>query len=123
MNSLDLVRLLGGTYLGEFCDIKCNVAQLTAFNINPWLIAQYVQATTVGCPNPFIAETTSKNAEVHQKMGNHSSVSTYITKVMATITKEHSNRYNIPLPNWITRYLPHCFITPQHALKKPDKAM
>ncbi len=56
-------------------------------------------------------------------MGNHSLVSMYITKVMATLTKEHRNRYNIPLPNWITRYLPHCFITPQHALKKPEKAM
>ena len=70
-----------------------------------------------------MANTTRENAKVHQKMGNNYSVSTYITKVMATLIKEHRNRYNIPLPNWITRYLPHCFITPQHALKKTEKVM
>ncbi len=66
---------------------------------------------------------TSKNAKLHWRKDNHTSVNKYIVEVMVTITKEHRNRYNIPLPNWITRYLPHCFITPQHALKKPDKAM
>ncbi len=42
MISSNLIRFLGGTYLGEFCDIKCVVAQLAVFNIDPWIIAQYV---------------------------------------------------------------------------------
>ena len=40
---------------------------------------------------------------------------------MNTMAKEHRNRYNMPLPLYMARYLPHCFITPQHLLKKGDK--
>ncbi len=53
---------------------------------------------------------------------NHTSVNKYIVEVMAMITKDHRNRNNIPLPNLIARYLLHCFIMPQHALKKSDKS-
>ena len=40
---------------------------------------------------------------------------------MNTMAKEHRNRYNMPLPIYMARYLPHCFITPQHMLVKNDK--
>ncbi len=42
MISSNLIWFLGGTYLGEFCDIDRIIDQLTAFDINPWIIAQYV---------------------------------------------------------------------------------
>jgi len=39
------------------------------------------------------------------------------------MAKEHRNRFNMPLPNYIARYVPHLFLTPQHALTSPGKAM
>ena len=39
------------------------------------------------------------------------------------MAKEHRNRYNMPLPCYIARFVPHLILTPQHALEKPGKAM
>ena len=39
------------------------------------------------------------------------------------MAKEHRNRFNIPLPNYIARCIPHLFITPHHALPHPGKPM
>ena len=37
---------------------------------------------------------------------------------MNTISKEHQNRYNVPLPYTMVQYLAHSFTTPQHMLLK-----
>ena len=39
------------------------------------------------------------------------------------MAKEHRNRFNMPLPNYMARYMSHLFLTPQHALTSPGKAM
>ena len=39
------------------------------------------------------------------------------------MAKEHRNRFNMPLPNYMARYIPHLFLTPTHALTKANKAM
>lgn len=123
MHSPDVMRYLGGTYTGEYRDIDTIVECLTSHNIDPWLIAQYVRATTVGCPNHFVAETSRDNALLHWREGNHPSVAKYMVEVLNTMAKEHRNRFNMPLPCYIARYLPHSFLTPQHALTRPGKAM
>lgn len=123
MHAPDVMRFLGGTYTGEYRDIDAIVEKLTSHDIDPWLIAQYVRATTVGCPNHFVAETTRENALLHLRKGNHPSVSKYMVDVVNTMAKEHRNRFNMPLPCYLARYLPHSFLTPQHALTRPEKAM
>jgi hypothetical protein len=40
---------------------------------------------------------------------------------MSTKNKEEKNNYVIHVPHWLWRFVPHCFITPQHILKKPGK--
>jgi hypothetical protein len=40
---------------------------------------------------------------------------------MTTMNKEERNNYVIHVPHWLWRFVPHCFITPQHILKKPGK--
>ena len=123
MHAPDVMRFLGGTYTGEYRDIDATVQILTSYDIDPWLIAQYVRATTVGCLNHFVAHTTRANANLHWREGNHTSINKYLVTVVNTMTKEHRNRFNMPLPGYMYRYMPHCFITPQHALAKPGKAM
>ena len=116
MHAADIMRFLGGTYTGEHRDIPGITDILISHDIDPWLIAQYVRATTVGCPNHFNAESSRENALLHWREGNHSSVTKHMVDVMNTIAKEHRNRYNMPLSVWIFRYLPHAFTTPQHML-------
>ncbi|KAL7523340.1 hypothetical protein ACHAXR_000806, partial [Thalassiosira sp. AJA248-18] len=123
MHAADVMRYLGGTYTGEHRDIDGAVACLVDHNIDPCLIAEYVRAMTVGCPNHMVAETSRENFLLHWRKGNHPSVNKYLVEVLNTIAKEHRNRFNMPLPNYMARFLPHCFITPQHALKKLHKAM
>ena len=125
MHAADVMHFLGGTYTDKhrIDHIDKTVRRLTSLNIDPCLIAQYVRAITVGCPNHFVAETTHENALLHWREGNHPSIMKYIVEVMNVMAKEHHNRFNMPLPNYIYRYLPHCFLTPQHALQKPGKTM
>jgi len=40
---------------------------------------------------------------------------------METMNKEERNNYVVHVPHWIWRFVPHCFITPQHILMKPGK--
>ena len=47
MHAPDVMRFLGGTYTGEYRDIDLVVERLTSYIIDPWLITQYIRATTV----------------------------------------------------------------------------
>ena len=123
MHSPDVLHFLGGTYTGEHRDIEAVVEQLTKLDIDPWLIAQYARATTVGYPNYFVAETSRDNALLHWRSGNHPSVKQNLNAVMEVLAKEHRNRFNMPLPCYVARFVPHLFLTPEHALIKTDKAM
>jgi hypothetical protein len=40
---------------------------------------------------------------------------------MTTMNKEEKNNYIIHVPHWLWRFVPQCFITPQHILKKPGR--
>ena len=123
MHAPDVMRFLGGTYTGEHRNITGIVECLTYYDIDPWLITQYIRATTVECPNHFSVKISRDNALLHWRQGNHLSVKKELVNVLNTMAKEHRNRFNMLLPNYIARFLPHLFLTPQHALTKPGKAM
>ena len=74
-------------------------------------------------PKSFCRRNNHENALLHWREGNHPSIKKYMVEVMNVMSKEHRNRFNMPLPNYIYRYIPHCFLTPQHALQKPGKMM
>ena len=65
MHAADVLRFLGGTYAGKHRDIDSAVEQLTQHGVDPWLVTQFVRATTTGCPNHFVAETSRENALRH----------------------------------------------------------
>ena len=97
MHAADIMRFLGGIYTREHRAIPAITEVLIPHNIDPWLIAQYVQATTVGYPNHSNAESSRENALIHWREGNHSSITIQMVEVMITISKEHRNWYNMPL--------------------------
>ena len=122
MHSSDVMRWLGGTYTGAYRLNQNTVELLQQHDIDPFLIAQYIRATTVGCPNHFVAEVSRDNFLEYLGRGNHPSVARYVTEVMNTLIKEHRNRFNMPLPVYLARYIPHLFVTPQALIVKLDKA-
>eukprot|EP00957_Ditylum_brightwellii_P108506 8276222-Ditylum_brightwellii.AAC.1 len=42
-------------------------------------------------------------------------------KVRKVTNKEDRNCYLIPLPSWMTRFMPHLHVTPQGLIIKPGK--
>jgi hypothetical protein len=59
---------------------------------------------------------------LYWQKGNHSSIPPALKQVLKTMNKEEQNNNVIALPNWCYRFLPNCFITPQHNLVKEGKA-
>ena len=82
MHSPDVMRWLGGTYTGAYRLNQNTVELLQQHDIDPFLIAQYIRATTVGCPNHFVAEVSRDNFLEYLGRGNHPSVARYVTEVM-----------------------------------------
>ena len=91
-HAADVMRFLGGTYTGEhrIDHIDETVRLLTSLDIDPWLIAQYIRAITVGCPNHFVAETTHENALLHWREGTHPSITKYMVEVLNVMAKRAS---------------------------------
>ena len=73
---------------------------------------------TVGCPNHLNALTSSDNALLYWRNPNHPSICAKIEQVMTTMNKEEKNNYVIHVPHWLWRFVPHCFVTPQHILEE-----
>ena len=117
------MRYLGGTYTDTHRNIEDTVATLTEHDIDPWLIAQYVRAISVESPNHFLVTTSWENAKLHRVNRNQSSIETVLLETVNTAVKEDQNHCNIPLGCCMSRYVRHCFITPQHALNKPGKIL
>ena len=115
------IRFLGNNYTGAYRDIPSIVESLRSHGIAETMISHYARVMTVGCPNHLNASTSRDNALLYWRKGNHSSIRAKIDQVMATMNKEEKNNYVIHVPHWLWRFIPHCFITPQHILEKPGK--
>jgi hypothetical protein len=113
------IRFLGNNYTGTYRDIPSAVASLCARGIAETLVEQYSRVMTLGCPNHFNATTTRNNALLYWRKGNHPSIRAKLSQVLSTMNKEERNNYVFHVPHWLWRFVPHCFITPQHILEKP----
>jgi hypothetical protein len=116
-----MVHFLGNNYTGAYHDIPATVALLRLHGIAESRIEHYLHVMMVGSPNHFNASTTRDNALLYWRKGNHPSIKAKIGQVMVTMNKEECNNYIIHVPHWLWRFVPHCFITPQHILEKPGK--
>ena len=103
IHAADVMRFLGGTYMGEHRDVDAIVIKLNLHDIDYWLISQYIQVTTVGYPNHFVAKTSRENYLRHWRKGKHTSVDINMVDVLSTMAKEHQNWYNVPLPCYSIR--------------------
>ena len=117
----NVVRFLGNNYTGAYRNITSITTQLKHLGLHESLIAQYTRVMTMGCPNHFTGSTTRANALLYWRNGNHTSISSRLDQVMVTMNKEERNNYVLHVPHWIWRFVPHCFVTPQHILIKPGK--
>ena len=115
------IQFLGNNYTGAYHDIASIVASLCAHSIAETLITHYSRIMMLGCPNHLNAAMTCDNALLYWRKGNHPSIRAKLGQVMATMNKEERNNYVLHVPHWLWRFIPHCFITPQHILETPGK--
>ena len=116
-----VIRYLGGNYTGEYRNVEQTIKILQESKCDDKLVAELKNLLTVGTPQKFVAHTSHKNFMDFFRYGNHSSIDKNLEKTMKTMNKEEKNQYLIPLPSWVTRFIPHIHITPQGLLMKKDK--
>jgi hypothetical protein len=116
-----MIQFLGNNYTGEYRDIPLIIASLQAQGIAESLIEHYSRVMPVGYPNHFNATTTHDNMLLYWRKGNHPSIRAKLSQVMKTMNKEECNNYVLRVPHWLWRFVPHCFIMPQHILEKPGR--
>jgi hypothetical protein len=112
---------LRNNYTGVYRDILWIVATLQALGIAESLITHYSRVMMLGFPNHFNASMLCENMLLYWLHDNHHSIKAKIGQVMTTMNKEEQNNSMIHVPHWLWQFAPHCFITPQHILKKPEK--
>ena len=115
------MQFLGNNYTGNYRNVTSITDTLRSHDIDVALIGHYTCVMTVCCPNHFNASTRCANTLLYWRHGNHPSIRVKINQVMLTMNKEEQNNYIIHVPHWLWGFLPHCFITPHHILKKPGK--
>ena len=71
---------------------------------------------TIGAPAHFNYETTSDNAMLHWREGNHPSITLSPEKLKKSMNKLDQNQFVILLNSWISQFVPHIFFVPQHLL-------
>jgi hypothetical protein len=117
----DVMRFAGNNYTGAHRNIKERVKRLQGL-VDDDLLERYITIMTTGAPTKFNAESSAENTRLYWRKGNHSSIQPALEQVQKTMNKEERNNHVLALPNWTYRFLPDCFITPQHNLVKPGKA-
>ena len=115
-----VLRYAGGNYTGEYRNVENIVSKLEGI-VHQRDIDDLQRVFKVGAPTRMVAESTSKNFQDYFTYGNHASIAQDIEKVEKTMNKEERNSYVLPLPNWLARFIPNAFYTPNGLISKPGK--
>jgi len=67
------------------------------------------------------AESTHQNFLKLFRYGNHTSIKQSLEKITKSLNKEDMNQYLLLFPNWIVRFIPNLYMTPQGLLSKTGK--
>lgn len=116
-----LMRYLGQNYTAAHRDVQ-HVVERISPHVDSYLIPHFIRVMTAGCPNVMNAESTRENSVKYWRAGNNPSIAKHLPAVMKTMNKEERNKFVIPLPMWMWRFIPHLHFTPHHYLLKNDKA-
>ena len=115
-----LIRYAGGNYTADFRNID-EIEKKLIGKVDPKDIEDLRRVFTVGTPGRLVGESTSENMLEYWRYGNHTSILNDIDKVTKTMNKEERNCYVVPMPNWLARFIPNSFYTPNGLLSKPGK--
>ena len=120
MHIPSVIRYVGGNYTADFRDVNEIVKQLEG-KVDPKDIEDLKRVFTTGAPGRLVAESSKDNMLDYWRYGNHTSILKNIDKVNKTMNKEDKHCYVIPMPNWLARFIPNSFYTPNGLISKPGK--
>mmetsp|Transcript_29742 Transcript_29742/g.86679 ORF Transcript_29742/g.86679 Transcript_29742/m.86679 type:complete len:873 (-) Transcript_29742:2591-5209(-) len=115
-----VIRYAGGNYTADFRDMDKIEKQLVG-KVDPKDISDLRRVFTVGTPGRFVGESTKDNMLEYWRYGNHGSILKDISKVTKTMNKEDKHCYVVPMPNWLARFIPNSFYTPNGLISKAGK--
>jgi len=115
-----VIRYAGGNYTADYRNFDEIKKQLEG-RVDPRDIADLRRVFTMGTPANLVAESSEENMLEYFRYGNHQSIQNGIEKVKKTMNKEDKHSYVIPMPNWLARFIPNSFYTPNGLLSKPGK--
>ena len=116
----DVMRYASNNYTGEYRNVTERVKGLRGL-VDEDLLTRYIRIMTTGAPALFITDTTRENAMLHWRRGNHSSIAEHNEYIDTLMNKEEKNCFVMIFPQWISRFLPDIFFTPQHLMIKNGK--
>jgi len=115
-----VIRYAGNNYTASYRDIDWIMDQLRSV-LSPHEFEELERVFKVGSPNKLVATSSRENFLTYWRYGNHSTLEKNMEKVRKVMNKEDRNCYLIPLPCWMTRFIPHLHVTPQGLIVKPGK--
>ena len=123
MDISTLIKFLVGNYTEEYRDCNATVQSLKYAKCDEEVILDLQRLLDKGCPNKMNTSSTHRHFIVCFRYGNHSPIDKEVEKTRKTMSKEDRNKFLIPLPSWLTRFIYNLHVTPQGLLLKKGEMM
>ena len=116
-----MLSCLRSEYSGDYRDINMIISTLSNHGCPANLISDILRVFTAGAPATFQARSTQSNFYSFYNYGNHSSAQDFKPTLSSSIQKEIDRAYTVPLPSWLTPFIPNIHVSPLGLLEKAGK--
>jgi len=115
-----IIHFLGNNYTNEHLDPHAIAKKLS--NIAPpHNVAYVLRALLTGAPSRFHGHSSFQNFSDYKLYGNHASITSRPDLVAKALNKEERNNFIIPLPSWLSRFIPNLHLSPEGIIVKEGK--
>jgi hypothetical protein len=116
-----MLSCLRGEYSGDYRDSAKIITILSNQGCPTNLLSDISRVLTKGAPATFKSHSTKENFYSYLAYGNHSSASDTKTTLTTSTNKEIDRAYAVPLPAWLTPFIPNIHVSPLGLLEKTGK--
>ncbi len=120
MNIGLVMQSLGGNYMSTHCNVEAIIKEILQY-ADKDLILYFCYIMVMGYLNVFNTSLLHQSFLIYLAANNNPSINNNLINVMKTTNKEECNNFIIPKPVWISLFVIHIFLIPQHNLVKEEK--
>ena len=115
-----LIQFLGKNYTNSHLNPHL-IAQKLRGIAPPEVISYVHRALLTGAPNRMHGHSSAKKFHQYRLYGNHASITSRPDLVQKALNKEERNNFIIPLPSWLSRFVPNLHLSPEGIIIKEGK--